>query len=125
MIKAEIIAIKEDDILTFDVLEWWHEGYEFGRPCLMLSPVIRENSDSHPEAMIEDVLIDMVISKVIQCNNQQQQIAWRQWNLSYLRKVFNQALKGKKFPIAQYKATRQKVRIIKNKFGELTWREIK
>jgi hypothetical protein len=108
-VKEEYLEIKAGDVLTFDVLQW-DEGYEFGAPCLILSPVIRENSDSHPEAMIESVCIDAVLDGELLLNNEQQQIEWRQWNLKTLRRRFNEALAGKKFSKLNYRATRQKVR---------------
>lgn len=120
---SDHLEIKEGDELTFDVLTWQHEGYQFGRPCLMLSPVIRENSDSNPDSLIEDVLIDIVTSESIVKNNEQHQIEWRGWNLAQLRRRFNEALKGKRFPIAGYRATRKKVRITKDRDG-LTWKDI-
>lgn len=117
----DYIEVKEGDELTFDVLEWYHEGYEFGRPCLMLSPVIRENSDSHPEAMIEDACMMASIDGRLLYNRERRQIDWRGWNLKTLRRAFNQALAGKKFPKAGYTATRQKVKFVKNERGELEW----
>lgn len=63
------MSVKEGDEIIFDVLEWFHEGYQFGRPCLMLQPVIRENSDSHPEAMIENACIDAVCNGRLAWNN--------------------------------------------------------
>lgn len=115
-------TIKEGDILTFDVLEWFHEGYAFGRPCLMLSPIITENSDSNPDSMIESILIDLTQDRIkVGDNLAKAQIKWRGWNLKYLRKCFNTALNGKDFPKAGYKATRYKVRIIKGSHGNLFW----
>jgi len=110
-VKEEYLEIKAGDVLTFDVLQW-DEGYEFGAPCLILSPVIREDSDSHPEAMVEDVCIDAVLDGKLLLNNEQQQIEWRQWNLKTLRRRFNEALAGKKFPKLNYQATRKKVQFV-------------
>lgn len=122
MIKTDsTLVIQPLDVVVFDVLEWFNEGYEFGRPCLMLSPVIREDSDSHPEAMIETACIDACILKEIPLNNQQDQIAWRGWDLKQKRRRFNEALKGKKFPIAGYKATRSVVRFFKNDRDEMSF----
>ncbi len=123
MKSEQYFSIKEGDVVTFDVLTW-DEGYEFGAPCLMLSPVIRENSDSHAEAMIEDICIDLVCQDKIVQNNESDQIEWRGWNLKYLRWKFNEALAGKKFPKMNYQATRKKVKFIKDKRGELIWEDI-
>jgi len=120
--KSDRLSVKSGDILTFNVLEWFHEGYEFGRPCLMLSPVIRENSDASAESIIEDVCIDLVVKKDISANNQQDQIDWRGWNLKYLRRVFREVLAGKR--IAQYKATQQKVEFFTGKSGELEFKYV-
>lgn len=118
------LEIKEGDILTFDVLEWYHEGYEFGRPCLMLSPVIQENSDSNPESLIESALIDAVCERRLERNSERRQIEWRGWNLKYLRRCFNLALHGRVFPVANYQATRKTVKIIKDEDGELSWIDV-
>lgn len=120
---ASLLSVKSGDILTFNVIEWFHEGYEFGRPCLMLSPVIREDSDSNPESMIEDVCIDLSLGYKISKNNQQDQINWRGWNLNYLRRVFREVLCGKK--IATYKATQEKVEFEENIKGELDFKHVK
>ena len=119
--SSDLLGISVGDVLTFDVLEWYHEGYEFGRPCLMLAPVIRENSDSNPESLIEDALLDAVLDGHLRRNNEQQQIEWRGWNLGYLRRCFNAALHGKRTPKANYTATRKTVKIVRDKDGELTW----
>lgn len=121
---SDFLTIAEGDELTFDVLTWQHEGYEFGRPCLMLSPVIRENSNSNPESLIESVCIDAVVDGKLALNNEQDQIEWRQWNLKTLRRRFNEALAGKRFPVAGYRATRQRVKITRDKDG-LSWEEVK
>ena len=67
MANNDYLIICDGNELTFDVLTWQHEGYEFGRPCLMLSPVIRENSDSCPDTLIEDVCIrtKMLLQSII------------------------------------------------------------
>lgn len=115
------LDIHEGDELTFDVLTWQHEGYEFGRPCLMLAPVIRENSDSDPESLIENVCITAVVGGGLERNTEEQQIHWRGWNLTQLRRRFNEALVGKRFPIAGYQATRKRVKIVRDRRGLLSW----
>ena len=118
--------VKVGDIVTVDVLEWYHEDYEFSRPCLMLSPVIREDSDSNPESMIERLLIDLITEESISFNNQQDQVDWRGWNLKYLRRCFDQALKGKEFPVAGYTATRKVFKVIWDKKEKwFDWEEVK
>lgn len=119
--KEDLLDIREGDELTFDVLTWQHEGYEFGRPCLMLAPVIREDSDSDPESLIENICITAVVSGVLVKNTEVPQIKWRGWNLRQLRRCFNEALNGKRFPIAGYKATRKRVRIVRDHRGLLSW----
>lgn len=119
--SGDWLGIREGDELTFDVLTWQNEGYEFGRPCLMLAPVIRENSDSDPESLIESVCIDAVVDGRLVRNNEQQQIEWRGWNLAQKRRRFNEALAGKRFPVAGYRATRKRVKIVRDKHGDLSW----
>lgn len=121
---SDWLTVSEGDELTFDVLTWQHEGYEFGRPCLMLSPVVRENSDSDPDSLIESVCIDAVVDGRLVRNNEQHQIEWRGWNLGQLRRRFREALAGKHFPIAGYYATRKRVRIVRDKHDDLTWTDL-
>lgn len=122
----EYLTVKPGDILTFDILTWQNEGYEFGRPCLMLSPVIREDSDHEPWNLVESVAMDFVCFGKALKNNQQDQINWRGWNLKTKRRRFNEALKGKEFPIAGYRATRTVIEIVKDEKWEngLNYREI-
>ena len=117
----DYIDISENDIYIVDILEWYHEGYEFGHPCLMLSPVIREDSDSNSYSLMESTFIDAVIDKKLKYNTEETQILWRGWNLKYLKRVFIECLNGKKFPKAKYKATRYKIKIITDKHNDLTF----
>lgn len=119
--ESEWLQVKAGNELTFDVLTWQHEGYTFGRPCLMLSPVLRENSDSHPECMIETACIDAVVTGRLLRNSEQRQIEWRGWNVAYLKRCFLSALAGKEFPVAGYCATRKRVRFLNDKKCELTF----
>jgi len=125
--SGDWLGIREGDELTFDVLTWQNEGYEFGRPCLMLEPVIRENSDSDPSSLIESACIDAVVDGRLERNSEQHQIEWRGWNLTQLRRRFREALAGKRFPVAGYRATIKRVRIVADKDGEpgeLTWVDV-
>lgn len=117
------LYVKEGDELTFKILTW-DEQYEFGRPCLILSPVIREDSDSDPEAMVESVCIDASIEGKLLLNNEQKQIEWRRWNLKTLNRRWREAMNGKDFPLKNYQAEEIKVRFVKNKRGELEFEYI-
>lgn len=112
--EPSYITVKPGDILTFDILTWQNEGYAFGRPCLMLSPVIREDSDHEPWNLVESVAMDLACDGKAVTNNQQGQIEWRGWNLKTKRRRFNEALKGKRFPVAGYRATRTVIEIVKD-----------
>ena len=118
------LIIQPGDELTFDVLTWRHEGYEFGAPCLMLSPIICEDSDSNPASLIERACILACVDGKLRRNTEQQQIDWRGWNLKTLRRAFNQALAGKRFPVAGYQATRKKVRFVLDKNEGMTWLDL-
>ena len=120
------IEIKEGAIFVCDTLRW-DEGWEFECPSMMLRPIIRcfENGFGH-ESIVEDVLIDAVSAQSgkLTGDDFQSQWGWRGYKLPVLRRRFNEALAGKKFPIAGYHATRETVRIIKDEDGELTWEKI-
>lgn len=124
--QPDYLTAKPGDILTFDILTWQNEGYEFGRPCLMLSPVIREDSDHEPWNLVESVAMDLVCDGRAVANNQQGQIEWRGWNLKTKRRRFSEALKGKRFPVAGYRATRTVIEIVKDDRWEsgINYREI-
>jgi len=121
--QNEYLSVKEGDELTFKVLTW-DEFYEFGRPCMILSSVIREDSDSDPEAMVESVCIDLCISDKVILNNEQKQIEWRGWNLKTLNRRWREAMNGKEFPLKGYQAEEIKVKFIKDKRGELEFEYI-
>lgn len=123
IIKNQTLQISEGDALTFQVLEWFHEGWEFGRPILMLSPVIRIEHDHSAESLIESVCLDAVcdgkLPWIKECDRRE--IEWRGWNLTTLRRRFREVLKGKRFPVAGYVATTETVRIVRGAHGHLAW----
>jgi hypothetical protein len=117
------LKVGDGDKVTFDVIEWFHEGWEFGHPTVMLSPVIRIDHDHGADSIIESVCIGLVCGDHLTylCGSDKQEIEWRGWNFVTLRKRFNQALKGKKFPVANYKAYRVTALFYLDE-GELTWK---
>lgn len=126
--KNDQFVVKAGDTATFRVLEWFHEGWEFGRPALMLAPVIRIEHDNSADYLIEKVCFDLV------CNDKpleriyegdQQEIDWRGWNLSTLRRRFAQASRGVRFPVAGYTATTRTIQFHNDERGELSWSDAK
>lgn len=119
MIKE--LEIKEGDILLCQTLEWT-DGWEFDHPSMMLSPVIRcyENGSSH-DYIVEDVLIDAVCVKKIKSEDFEKSWGWRGYKLTVLRRRFRESMMGKVFPVAGYHAREERVRIIKDERGDLTW----
>jgi hypothetical protein len=118
------IEIKEGMTLVCDTLEWRDECWEFDHPSMMLSPVIRcfESGIGH-ESIVEDALIDAVVNGRLESEDFDEQWAWRGYKLPLLRRRFHEALSGKEFPKARYKAKRSTVVITKDKNGELIWEE--
>jgi hypothetical protein len=117
------LKVKDGDLVVFDVLEWFHEGWEFGHPTLMLRPVIQIDHDHGAETLIESTCISLVCGHTMNylCESDKHEIDWRGWNMVTLRRRFNQALRGKKFLIANYKAYRITALFYLDK-GELTWK---
>ncbi len=115
------LKIVEGMTLVCDTLRW-DAGWEFECPSMMLSPTIRcfENGHHHEE-IVESVLISAMIDEQLVTEDFEKTWGWRGYKLPVLRRRFKEALAGKKFPIAGYVATRETVKIIRDKKGELTW----
>jgi len=120
------IKIKEGDILICDTLSW-DDGWEFEHPSMMISPIIRcyESGRNH-EFIVEDVMIDAVTNKNKELigDNFEKSWGWRGYKLPVLRRRFRESLNGKEFPKSGYSAVREKVQIIKDKYGNLSWETI-
>ena len=119
--NKRVIELKEGMILQCDTLRW-DDGWEFDCPSMMISPVIRcyEDGSCH-ENIVEDVLIDGVINEKIQDEDFDQTWNWRGYKLSTLKRRFQESLKGKFFPKANYRAERSRIKIVKEKGGTLSW----
>lgn len=112
--NEEFFSVKDGDIVTFDVLEWREDGWEFGSPCVMLSPVIRYDTDKDSESLIESVCLDICSESAVggavkirlSGDSDLREFEWRGWNLKTLRRRFNESLAGKEFPKKGYAATK-------------------
>lgn len=126
MAKAQpTIEIREGMILVCETL-YWDDGWEFDCPSMMLSPVIRcfENASSH-ERIVENVMMDAVIEGTIAPQDFEKAWGWRGYKLPVLRRRFREALAGKHFPVAGYRAERETVKIIRDEYGDLTWETVR
>lgn len=118
------MKVQEGLVVFCDTLRW-NDGWEFECPSMMLSPVIRcFETGAHHEQIVEDVLIDAIVGGEFVSQSFEQQWGWRGYNLRTLQRRFYEALKGKRFPRANYTATREKIIFIKDEEGELTWKTI-
>jgi len=115
------IRIKEGLILNFKTLTW-NDGWEFERPSLMLSPIIRcwERQMCH-EQMVENVLIDAVVEGFLKDESFEETWGWRGYNLKYLQRKFRESLAGKSFPKVNYIAEQSSAEIIRDEDDELAW----
>lgn len=118
---SDELEIKEGDILICQTLEW-RDGWEFDHPSMMLSPVIRcyENGSGH-DRIVEDVMFHAVCEKNLKSEDFEKWWGWRGYKLPVLRRRFRESMKGKVFPVAGYHARQEKVKIIKDDRGDLTW----
>lgn len=100
----------------------WDDGWEFGHPTLVLSPVLRcfEGHNGH-ETIMESILIDGVCSGYLRHDDFQETWGWRGYNLHTLCRRFKEALKGKKFPRAGYIAQRTWAEITLDEHGKLSF----
>lgn len=123
--QSKSLRVKEGDVVTFDVLEW-DEGWEFGGPCVMLRPVIRVNDNHGAETIIENACIDGCCEGEIKDRSEWDEDGkhWRGWTLKTLNRRFAEALRGKRFPKACYRATRKTVKFVKQKDGSLLWEDV-
>lgn len=125
IIKNEI-KITEGAAFVCETLTW-DDGWEFEHPSLLLSPIIRcfENGWDH-EQIVESVMIEAVTSRSgkLVGDNFERNWGWRGYKLPVLRRRFKESLGGKHFPVADYRATREIVKIIRDRRGELTWETI-
>lgn len=116
------IKIVEDMTLVCCTLRW-DDRWEFDFPSILLSPVVRcfESGRQH-DSIVEDVLIDAVTSKdgILRGDDFEKVWGWRGYKLPVLRRRFNEAMRGKKFPVAGYHAEREIVKIIRLQ-NSLTW----
>lgn len=114
-------SIKAGDIFVLETIAF-DDGWEFDRPSCLLSPVIRcfESGANH-EQIVEDVLIDAVVSGELVSESFEQQWGWRGYSLANLRRCFRQAMAGQKFPKRGYWSVRETVKIVTDKDGELSW----
>lgn len=125
--KKEPVEIKIEEGMTLvcETLRW-NDGWEFDCPSMMLSPVIRcFESGSHHENIVENVMIDAVIDGNLKSQDFEKAWGWRGYKLPALRRRFREALAGKRFPVANYHAEREVVKIIRDARGELTWETAK
>lgn len=119
------IEIKEGMTIVCDTLSW-DDGWEFDHPSMLISPIVlcHETGKNH-EQIVEDFLIDAVTAKSGKlAGDDFEAWSWRGYKLPVLRRRFREALAGKNFPKAGYLATRETVKIIRDKRGELTWETI-
>lgn len=118
------IWIEEGMIIECDTL-LWDDGWEFDHPSIMLAPIIRcyESGRDHDQ-IVEDVMIDAVVNKHLESQDFEEEWGWRGYKLPVLKRRFREAIAGKVFPKAGYRAKRSKVKIIRDRKGELTWEVI-
>lgn len=105
----------------------WCDGWEFEHPSMMISPIIScfETGAGH-ERIVEHVMIDAVTSKTgkLSGDDFEKQWGWRGYKLPVLRRRWREAHKGKNFPVANYIAVEERVKIIRDDRGALTWETI-
>lgn len=119
------IKATDGSVFVFDVLEWYNEGWEFGHPTVMLRPIIRMEQDHGAETLIENVCLDLGCGDELEYISgfETHELKWRGWDLNRLRRRFSQALAGKNFPKAGFRATRKTVRFAADEDG-FTWEDV-
>jgi hypothetical protein len=93
MIKS--FSVKAGDEIEFLAISWNEENWEFGHPCVLLSPIIRyteESSDS--EDLIEDTAIDLCCGEIAR-QDRENGFGYHGHKVSYLKRICRERLEGK------------------------------
>lgn len=90
------MKIKEGDIVEIIAIDWDEPHWEFGHPCVIVSPIIRYSPNGEsPEKMIEDLVIDLICEEDVESKDISREFEWRGWKLNTLKKVCRDRLAGK------------------------------
>lgn len=103
------MEVKPGDEVIIDTLTWL-DGWEFGHPSMIISPVIQCHEDgAYHERLVEHLCLGLCCGAVMS-DDFEASWGWRGYRLPYLKKIFKESLKGKKFPEKRYSAKRTLVR---------------
>lgn len=121
------MEVKEGAVFVCDTIAW-DDGWEFDRPSMMLSPIIRcyESGNGGHERIVEDVMMDAILAKsaVLIGQDFSAEWGWRGYNLQLIRRRFRESFAGKSFPVKGYWARRSVEKILRDDGGSLTWETI-
>lgn len=107
------MKIKVGDLVTVDALEWIDPVWEFDNPTVVLRPVYREFETAHLDDAIETVMLDLIADG----DGEDEPKEYRRWNLRTLKRRFSEAMRGKRFPVANYRVKRQSFAIFRDDDG--------
>lgn len=94
------MKIQNNDIITFYGISW-NDGWEFGNPNLILSPIVEFTYDAGSiEAAIDELCLDLSINEVESEITETEN--WRGWNIEEFTKFVINYFKGKPYKIPQY-----------------------
>lgn len=117
--------------IRFLAIEWTEPSWEFDHPTVVLKPAIRYSpSGDSAEGMIEDLAIDMCpyageARWELSDEDVSHEFAWRGWSISNLKRVAAQCLRGKRFPVKNYRVTETWIKFHPDEDGDITFTEVK
>lgn len=94
------MKIQNNDIITFYGISW-NDGWEFGSPNLILSPIVQFTYDSGSiEAAIDELCFDLCVNEVGSEINDTED--WRGWNIEEFTEFVINYFENKPYRIPQY-----------------------
>lgn len=114
------MKIENGTTLIVEGLVWRESHWEFDHPTVLLSPILRYSSNGDSiERMVEDLAIDGCVDGELESHDVSREFEWRGWSLNNLKRNYNLALKGKKFPEKCYRAEKWQIKFYQNADNEL------
>ena len=94
------MKIKDNDIITFYGISW-NDGWDFGNPNIILSPILRFTEDAGSiEAAVDELCLDMCTDEVYSDSIDLEE--WRGWNIEEITKFVTNYFQNKPYKIPKY-----------------------
>jgi len=116
------MKVKNGDIIEFIGVSWNNPYWEFGNPCMTISPVLSYSEEGEPDSMFEDIAISLCCGDDIKDENIDGDLEWCGTSIKAIKRMFNNRMKGKKDWSTKLRyLTIQKIKFIEDSTGDLTF----